>query len=138
MKTIKKLGISMDHANAHLIEFSDEAKTTKTITLDFDTQDRNETLQRSESEMHNKEQQRQKSYYKKLADVIKDYQELVLFGPTHAKTELFNFLRQDPLFDSIKHFNSIKIEVINTDKMTDNQQHEFVREYFKKFEIKTL
>lgn len=122
----------MDHAHAHLIEFSDEVKDTKTITLDFDMQDRDETLQRSESEMHNKEQQRQNTYYKKLAAVIKNYQELVLFGPTHAKSELFNFLRQDALFDSIK------IEVINADKMTDKQQHEFVREYFKKFEIKIL
>jgi hypothetical protein len=29
MKTIKKLGICMDHAHAHLIEFSDEIKSQK-------------------------------------------------------------------------------------------------------------
>jgi hypothetical protein len=67
-----------------------------------------------------------------LASAIKDCSEVILFGPTSAKSELLNFLRQNHLFDTIK------IEVINADKMTDNQQHEFVRDYFKKFEIKTL
>ena len=122
----------MDHANANLIEFSDEPKTTTTISLDFDNQDKDQTLQRSESEMHNKQQQKQHAYYKKLSAVIKDFSEVVLFGPTNAKSELFNSLRQNHQFDSIK------IEVINADKMTDNQQHEFVREYFKKFDIKIL
>lgn len=132
MKTIQKLGICMDHANAHLIEFSDAVKATETISLDFDNQDKDETLQRSESEMHNKQQQRQLAYYKKLAAALRDFTEVVLFGPTTAKSELFNFLRQDPLFDKIR------IEVINADKMSDKQQHEFVRNYFKKFDIKIL
>ena len=122
----------MDHATAHLIEFSDVVKATATISLDFDNQDKDETLQRSESEMHNKQQQRQNIYYKKLATVIKDFAEVVLFGPTNAKSELFNSLRENHLFDSIK------IEVINADKMTDKQQHEFVRNYFKKFDVKVL
>lgn len=122
----------MDHANANLIEFSDEAKTTTTISLDFDNQDKDQTLQRSESEMHNKQRQKQHAYYKKLSAVIKDFSEVALFGPTNAKSELFNSLRQNHQFDSIK------IEVINADKMTNNQQHEFVREYFKKFDIKIL
>lgn len=122
----------MDHANAHLIEFSYEVKTTTTISLDFDNQDQDETLQRSESEMHNKQQQKQHAYYKKLSTVIKDFNEVVLFGPTNAKSELSNSLRQNHQFDSIK------IEVVNADKMSDNRQHEFVREYFKKFEIKIL
>ncbi len=122
----------MDHAHAHLIEFSDEIKITETISLDFDYQDKNETLQRSESDMHNKQQQKQNAYYKKLAAIIKDFTEVVLLGPTNAKTELFNFLRQNHLFDSIK------IEVLNADKMSDKKQHEFVTEYFKKVEVKIL
>jgi hypothetical protein len=128
MKTIKKLGICMDHTNAYLIEFSDEEKLPSTIRLDFDKQDKDETLQRSESEMHNKQQQRQKSYYKKIAAVIRHFNEVLLFGPTEAKIELFNLLRQDHLFDNIK------IEVINTDKMSENQQHEFIKEHFKKMD----
>jgi hypothetical protein len=32
MKAIKKIGICMDHAHAHLIEFSDEIKITETVS----------------------------------------------------------------------------------------------------------
>ena len=120
----------MDHAHAHLIEFSDEIKITETVSLDFDHQDKNETLHRSESEMNNKQQQRQHGYYKKLAAIIKDFTEVVLLGPTNAKSELFNFLRQNRLFDSIK------IDVIHADEMSDKKQHEFVTEYFKRGDVK--
>ena len=130
MKTSKKIGIWMDHHNAHLIEFSTEVKETKTITSDFTFQDKEETLQRSESEMHNKEQHKQSTFYKNLAAVIKDYNEVLLFGPTDAKVELFNFLKENHKYDNIK------IEVKNTDKMSDVDQHQFVRDYFKRFEFK--
>ena len=132
MKVVKKLGICMDHANAHIIEFSDEVKETQTISSDFDNQDKNETLHRSESELHNKEQHKQIAYYKKLAEIIRDFNEVLLFGPTNAKAELLNFLRKDHLF------SGIKIEVLNTDKLTDKEQHTFVSEYFKKFDIKAF
>ena len=75
--------------------------------------------------MHTKEQHQQSSYYKKLRDAIKNYQEVVLFGPTDAKNELLNLLKADHLFENIK------IEVKHYDKMTENQMHAFVREYFK-------
>jgi stalled ribosome rescue protein Dom34 len=130
MKSSKKLGIWMDHHNAHLIEFSTEVKETKIMTSDFTFQDKEETLQRSESEMHNKEQHKQTTFYKNLAAVIKDYNEVLLFGPTDAKVELFNFLKENHKYDNIK------IEVKNTDKMSDVDQHQFVRDYFKRFEFK--
>jgi hypothetical protein len=59
----------MDHAHAHLIEFSDEI--TETVSLDFDHQDKNETLHRSESEMNNKQQQRQHGYYKNWQPLLR-------------------------------------------------------------------
>jgi stalled ribosome rescue protein Dom34 len=130
MKTLKKIGIWMDHHKAHLIEFSTEVKETKIMTSDFTFQDKEETLQRSESEMHNKEQHKQTTFYKNLAAVIKDYNEVLLFGPTDAKVELFNFLKENHKYDNIK------IEVKNTDKMSDVDQHHFVRDYFKRFEFK--
>ena len=48
----------------------------------------------------------------------------MLFGPTNAKTELLNLLKAD------HHFDKINIETKQADKMTENQQHAFVREYF--------
>ena len=126
----KKLGIWMDHSNAHLIEFSSEAVDTKTITSDFSNEDKVETLKRSESEMHHKEQQKQTTYYKNLAEVIGNFDEVLLFGPTDAKVELFNFLKENHKYDTIN------IEVKNSDKMSDVEQHHFVRDYFKRFEFK--
>lgn len=120
----------MDHSNAHLIEFTSEVKDTKTITSDFTFQDREETLQRSESEMHNKEQHKQTTFYKNIANEIKKFDEVVLFGPTDAKVELFNFLKEN------HHCDKIKIEVKNTDKMNENEQREYIRTYFKRFEFK--
>ena len=75
--------------------------------------------------MHVKEQHLQSGYYKKLSETIRNYQEVVLFGPTDAKSELLNLLKGNHLFENIK------FEVKNTDKMTENQMHVFVREYFK-------
>ena len=130
MKTLKQLGIWMDHSNAHLIEFDSEIKETKNITSDFTFQDREETLQRSESEMHNKEQHKQATFYKNLAKIIKNFDEVILFGPTDAKVELYNDLKENHQFDKIK------IEVKNTDKMSDQEQRLFVDDYFKRFDFK--
>jgi hypothetical protein len=124
MHSLKRLGIWMDHSNAHLIEFEADTKDVKAIESKFTHQEKESSLQRSESLMHNKEQQQQGAYYKQLGEVIKNYDEVILFGPTDAKTELSNLLSADP------HFSKIKIEVKQTDKMTENQEQAFVRDHF--------
>ncbi len=129
MKTKKKLGIWMDHSNAHLIEFSSEVKKTTTISSDYTFQDKGETFERSENIMHNKEQHKQNTFYKNIANVIREFGEVLLFGPTNAKLELYNILKDNHLY------NDIKIEVQNTGKMSDKDQHIFVRNHFKKFNI---
>ena len=83
-------------------------------------------MQKGESMMHNKEQQQESAYYKTLGESIKNYDEVVLFGPTNAKVELLNILKAD------NHFSKIKIETMQADKMTENQAHAFVRDYFSK------
>jgi stalled ribosome rescue protein Dom34 len=130
MKNNKKIGIWMDHATAYLLEFSSEIHQTKTISCDFTFHDKVKTLQRSENEMHNKEQQKQLSFYKTIENEIKNFDEILLFGPTHAKTELYNHLKKNHIFDHLK------IECKNTDKMTENEQHKFVSSYFKRHEFK--
>jgi hypothetical protein len=57
---------------------------------------------------------------------IKDCTEVLLFGPTDAKTELLHILRAD------HHFDNIEIEVMPADKMTETQQQAFVKDYFLK------
>jgi Lhr-like helicase len=124
MKTTKKLGIWMDHTYAHLMEFSASPVETKVIASEFTHQEKMESLSKSENIMHNKKQHEQAEYYKKLGESIRNYQEVIVFGPTRAKSELLNVLRVD------NRFEKIKIELKQTDKLTENQQHAFVRDYF--------
>ena len=126
MTTAKNLGIWMDHSSAHLMEFTTDPIETKTIESKFTHLAKEESLKKGEYLMHNKEQHQQSEYYKKLGDIIKNYEGVILFGPTEAKVELFNILKTD------HHFKKIKIEVKQADKMTENQQHAFVREHFSK------
>ena len=124
MKTAKKVGIWMDHASAHIIEFTSNPIETKTILSKFTHEEKETSLSKSESLMHNKEQHEQSAYYKKLGETIRNYDEVILFGPTDAKVELFNILKAD------HHFEKIKVEIKQTDKMTENQQNAFVKSYF--------
>jgi hypothetical protein len=58
MTTTKKLGIWMDHASAHLMEYSDPIITN--IKVSGSTHEEKEkSLQKGEKLMHNKEQQQQ-------------------------------------------------------------------------------
>jgi stalled ribosome rescue protein Dom34 len=120
----KSMGIFMDHANAHLIEFSAEPIESTLISSDFTHEVKIETLANSEYTMHNKEQQQQNAFYKKLGTAIKQYTNVLLFGPTNAKVELLNMLKED------QGFNNIKIDVKDSDKMTENQQYAFVKQHF--------
>jgi hypothetical protein len=124
MTTKKNLGIWMDHANAHLIEFLKDTSETRTIVSKFTHQEKEHSLGKSEHLMHNQENHQQSEYYKNLAGIIINYENVILFGPTNAKTELFNIIKAD------HHFGKIKIGVRQADKMTENQQFAFVKEYF--------
>jgi hypothetical protein len=122
----KSLGIWMDHQNAYIMEFTTDPIETTTVESKFTHQEKEQTLHRGENLMHNKEQHEEADYYKELGEIIRNYNDVVLFGPTDAKVELLNVLRKD------HHFADIVIEIKSADKMTENQQHAFVREYFSK------
>ncbi|MEI7582897.1 hypothetical protein [Runella sp.] len=124
MTNSKKIGIWMDSESAHLMELTPDPIQTTIIESKFNHQEKEFTLSKSENLMHNKEQHQQSEYYKKLGEVIRNYEEVLLFGPTNAKTELANILEAD------HHFDKIIIKVKPSDKMTENQKHAFVRDYF--------
>lgn len=114
----------MDHSIAHLMEYSNHPFEVKTIESDFTQQEKIDSLLKGEAHLHSKEQQLQSKYYKKLMAVVKKYKEVILFGPTDAKEELFNVITAD------NRFQNIKIQVKQTDKMTAQQKHNFVKEFF--------
>lgn len=57
---------------------------------------------------------------------MKEYDDVLLFGPTDAKVELLHMLESD------NSFSKIKIETRQADKMTENQEHAFAKDYFSK------
>jgi stalled ribosome rescue protein Dom34 len=124
MELEKKLGIWLDHSHAHLTEYTVETMKTTRINSSFTQDQKSDSLNKSENVMHNKEQHLQSDYYKKIGEEIKNYDRVILFGPTNAKAELINKLKED------HNFSKIRIEVKQMDKMTENQEHAFVREYF--------
>jgi hypothetical protein len=123
MNNIKQLGIWMDHSNAYLMEFTNNIIVQR-IVSELTNHDAEFNFYKGEKLIHKKEQHLQLSFYKKIGDIIKKYQDVVLFGPTDAKNELLNLIKTDHLFEDIK------IEVRNSDKMTEEQMQTFVRNYF--------
>ncbi len=126
MANANKIGIWMDHSNAHLIEYTIDPVETTTLATDFTHAVKEDSLKKSESLMHHKEQHEQANYYKQLGEIIRNYEDVILFGPTDAKVELFNLLRAD------HNFEKVEIKVHTSDKLTENQQHAFVKDYFSK------
>jgi len=125
MKTTKQLGIWMDHSIAYLTKLSNGEVEINSIESVPEVDGDEQVVYKDESHSLNKEQRQLSSYYRKLGDAILENDEVILFGPTEAKSELLNVLKDNHLFDKIK------IEVKPTDKMTEIQRTTFVKEHFK-------
>lgn len=126
MTTNTRLGIWMDHTIANIMEFTANPIATNALFKQLTHKEKEEALSKSESLMHHKEQHSQIAFFKKLSDIIINYEEVLIFGPTDAKKELLNLIREDHRFDKVD------VQIQNADKMSEHQQHAFVREYFSK------
>jgi hypothetical protein len=125
MKSKKQLGIWMDHSVAHCSELINNTIITESIESNPVSQVNKEDLYyKDESHMLNKEQDKLSVYYSKLSNVVLNYDEVVLFGPTDAKNELLNLIKNDHLFAKIS------VEAKAADKMSKIQQLEFIKDYF--------
>lgn len=123
METKNNLGIWMDHSIAHLIE-TDYKKNSRSIVSKFSFSMKQKALSRSEDIMHNKEQQGHEAYYKSIGKEILKYNHVLLFGPTNAKVELYNYLNKD------LHFKDIKFDIEPADNISPNEQYAFVNKHF--------
>jgi hypothetical protein len=120
----KKVGVFMDNAMAKLMEYNTEAIVSTTIESKFTHEAMEASLEKSENIMHNKKRQQQSSYLKEIAAAIKNYEEVLIFGPTEAKIKLAHKLKTD------HKFAKTKVHTKQTDYMTDNQQHAFVKSFY--------
>jgi len=120
----KLVGVYLDHAAARLIEPAHGSVNSRVIISPFDHDEMEFALSKSEHVMHNKEHKEQLEYYREIGAGIKDYDKILLFGPTKAKNELYNLLTDDPAFAGKV------ISVKQTDKIQVDEQENFVRDHF--------
>jgi len=92
MQITKRLGIWIDHSNAHLMELVSGPIKPIIINAKFDFQEKHETVEKSEKGMHQKQNHEGLAYYKEIGKVILNYNDVLLFGPTEAKTELKRYV----------------------------------------------
>lgn len=114
----------MDHYTARIIDLTNGESTVRIVQSDFTREERSESNGKGEKHMHNKEQREQQVYFRKLADALRNFEWILLFGPTNAKTEFLHFIRNDHQYDAVR------IETEQADNMTDNQLVAFVKDYF--------
>ena len=126
MKNFRQLGIYMDHTHAFLMELEADQIISRDIVSEW-----KDTDKKSYQNFHffgfncSEKKQLQKAYFSEISDIIRNYNQVVLFGPTDAKNELHKLLSGNHLF------KEIKIEFVDTDKLSNEQMHEFVKEYYK-------
>ncbi len=124
MKTKKQSGVWMDHSNAHIMSLNGHQITSTRIESGFTHKDKEFALSKNENLMHNKERQEQSSYYQLISKALLENDEILLFGPTEAKNELANLLKAD------QHFSKSKITIKSSDKLSENEQHAFVKKHY--------
>jgi stalled ribosome rescue protein Dom34 len=125
MKAKKQAGIFIDHASAHIMIISGHSINSTRIESTFTAETKQNALGKNENLMHHKEQHEQSGYYKKIAKALTNLDEVLLFGPTEAKRELANLMKAD------HRYSHIKIELKESDKLSENQQHAFVKTYYR-------
>lgn len=122
MKNNKQLGVCMDHSSALIMELINNL----IISTDSEYESATEIKNDANNENGHDEHQAQSNYYKKISDIIRNYDEVLLFGPTEAKNALYNLIKED------HNFENIKIEIKTTDKMNEGQMFNYIKDYFKK------
>jgi len=125
MKTFKQLGIYIDFTNAFLMELINKQIISRNIEFGIKSTEEIQHPGKPETSTQNKEKHLIPSaYLLEICDVIRNYHQVVLFGPNEAKNELFNLLEFD------HNFEGIKIENVNTGQLTEFQKHDFLKEFY--------
>lgn len=130
-----QLGVWIDLTKAVIISGEPNGHECITITSDIETHERfnGETSNfsrvgehRLESSKHkeNKLNHSKKEFFNELVPLIKDADEIVVFGPAEVKIEFGKFLKeQKPLAEKLR-------AVETTDKMSENQMIAWVKHYY--------
>lgn len=139
MEESRKVAVFLDEAKAQFIFIKDGfTRIGDTIKNDFETHPRHRGEgsnqarfgtdpyhgSNNEFRMHRKEEEAKKAYFKKIAEMLRQYDEILLFGPGDMKKELRNKQLKEP------EFQPKIIHVQNSDYVSDKQILEAAREFF--------
>jgi hypothetical protein len=113
----------MDYATAHLVEF--KKLRVETVVIRATQIDKDKFLKSKDYSFQIKDENQQQNFYKTIAEHILNFKNVMIFGPCDAKIAFENCLKTDDRFDKVQ------IAILPADKMTDNQKHAFVNQYFK-------
>jgi stalled ribosome rescue protein Dom34 len=125
MKTTNQLGIWMDHSVAYLMELTTKPFEIQTILCELPLPEKNEKPLKNDTALSSRNKSILYKFYHQIGAVMLNYKKIVLFGPSDAKINFFDFLSENECF------LKLKIEIKYTEKMNENQQDGFIREYFK-------
>lgn len=135
VKTKHRIGVWMDHAQAKLLHYEQEDPVIEIIPSGFESRVRfkgesgmagglgDYRSSNNEAGRHAKENQSMKAYYKKLAEALHPYHDILLFGPTTAHKEFFNFLMED------KSFADKRIVDKDADYLTETELKDYVSKW---------
>jgi len=124
MTATKKIGIWLDHSTAYLTEFTASTPFTQIVMNEFTHQSKINTMRKSEQTMHQKEQHEQHEFYHAIKNKINTYTDILIIGPTNAKAELVNYLKED------HHFDAINIITKPADNMSIQEQQQYIHYFF--------
>lgn len=120
----KKVAVYVDYFMSNIIEYLNSASRVKTIKSNFIPVEMEKMILIGEDYTRYKQPNEQQEYYLKLRNELLHYNCILLFGPTNAKIQLLNILKIG------NKFSVTKIIIKNTEKLSDEQQIEFVNDCF--------
>ncbi|MDD3323264.1 MAG: hypothetical protein PHS59_17660 [Paludibacter sp.] len=124
MKKNKQLSIWMDYSNALLMELYNHKIISRRIAVKPPEKNKIKVDTPEVTILTKEQKNKQLKYFKEISDIVINYQEVLLFGPTEAKNDLLALLKED------YHYKNIIFELMNTNKMKEAKIHDFVIEHF--------
>ena len=139
-RSFKQIGVWMDHSKAMIVGHENGSATLlesvdspyeRIVREPGEGDDRTRFKGNSEHSSNNEyrknniSQNELNEYFKMLEGKVRMYDDILLFGPSTAKEQFRNRLREN------KSFDGKWLSVQPADKMTENQLLAFVRDFYK-------
>ncbi len=115
----------MGYTTAHLTECTRLPMVTTIISSRYTELQKEHSRTIDAKSLIETVQQSESDYYKELCKVIAGYDEVLLFGPTEGKEELYHILRSD------RRCDHIKIVLLTTATMTEQEEQSFISGYYR-------